>query len=101
MSVERIVAALKHPWRVRILELAIAQDRVTPRDLAAELDVDLSRLSYHVRALRDAELLELVEVQPTRNALVHVYRAAPTAAPALSAVAELARLTTRPQETAA
>jgi DNA-binding transcriptional ArsR family regulator len=70
----RLVKALAHPLRVHILR--VLQDRVaSPSELASELDVRLTNLSYHVRFLERLELLELVSTKPRRGAVEHYYRA--------------------------
>ena len=66
--------ALAHPLRVRIL--GILDERVaSPRELALELDADLSQLSYHVRTLHRMGFIELVEQKRRRAALESYYRA--------------------------
>jgi DNA-binding transcriptional ArsR family regulator len=70
----RFVRALSHPMRVRIL--ALLQERTaTPRELAQWLDATLGTVSYHVRALYDLGLLELVRTTQVRGAIAHHYRA--------------------------
>ena len=60
--------------RVRIL--ALLQERTaTPRELAQWLDATLGTVSYHVRALYDLGLLELVRTTQVRGAIAHHYRA--------------------------
>jgi DNA-binding transcriptional ArsR family regulator len=70
----RLVKALAHPLRVRIL--AVLQDRVaSPSDLADELNAPLGNVSYHVRILAQLELLKLVKKRPRRGAIEHYYEA--------------------------
>jgi DNA-binding transcriptional ArsR family regulator len=70
----RFIKALGHPLRVRIL--ALLQERTaTPRELAQWLDATLGTVSYHVRALYDLGLLELVRTTQVRGAIAHHYRA--------------------------
>ncbi len=70
----RFVKALAHPMRVRIL--ALLQERTaTPRELAQWLEATLGTVSYHVRALYDLGLLELVRTTQVRGAIAHHYRA--------------------------
>lgn len=69
----RFVKALAHPMRVRIL--ALLQERTaTPRELAQWLGSTLGTVSYHVRALYDLGLLELVRTTQVRGAIAHHYR---------------------------
>jgi DNA-binding transcriptional ArsR family regulator len=70
----RLVKALAHPLRVRIL--AVLQDRVaSPSDLAEELKAPLGNVSYHVRILAGLDLLKLVKKRPRRGAIEHYYEA--------------------------
>lgn len=70
----RLVKAYNHPLRIRIL--ALLDDRVaSPREIAAELDVPLSNISYHVRKLRSLGLIELVARVSRRGAIEHRYTA--------------------------
>ena len=70
----RYVKALSHPLRVRIL--ALLQERTaSPRELAQWLDATLGTVSYHVRALHDFGLIELVNTTQVRGAIAHHYRA--------------------------
>jgi len=59
--------------RVRIL--ALLQERTaSPRELAEWLDATLGTVAYHVRALHDLGLLELVRTTQVRGAIAHHYR---------------------------
>ena len=70
----RYVRALSHPLRVRIL--ALLQERTaSPRELAEWLGATLGTVSYHVRALHDFGLIELVRTTQVRGAIAHHYRA--------------------------
>jgi DNA-binding transcriptional ArsR family regulator len=70
---KRIVKALSHPLRTRILQLL--SDRVaSPNEMARALGEPLGNVSYHVRILLQHECIELVRTQPRRGALEHFYR---------------------------
>jgi DNA-binding transcriptional ArsR family regulator len=70
---QRVVKALSHPLRTRILQLL--SDRVaSPNEMAKALGEPLGNVSYHVRILLDHECIELVETKPRRGALEHFYR---------------------------
>lgn len=70
----RYVKALSHPLRVRIL--ALLQERTaSPRELSEWLGATLGTVSYHVRALHDFGLIELVRTTQVRGAIAHHYRA--------------------------
>jgi DNA-binding transcriptional ArsR family regulator len=73
---QRLVRALAHPLRVRILE--VLSDRVaSPNALSKELGVDLGDVAYHTRALNRCGCLELVDTARRRGATEHFYKAAP------------------------
>jgi DNA-binding transcriptional ArsR family regulator len=80
----RLVKALAHPLRVRIL--ALLENRVaTPKQIAAELGLRLENVSYHVRILRDYGFIKLERKKQVRGAVEHHYRA--TARPRITAQA--------------
>jgi hypothetical protein len=62
-----------HPVRIRLLVLLEFES--SPNDLATALgDTPLGVVSYHVRMLRDYDLLEMTRTEPRRGALQHFYR---------------------------
>lgn len=69
-----VAKALAHPLRSRILA-ALEQRTASPSQLAAELDVPLGVLSYHVRRLTALGFLRLVKRVPRRGAVEHYYAA--------------------------
>src|SRR5918995_1114213 len=80
---ETICAALKHPLRVRILEVLnegprspsqFVEEGLVPRDQFANYNQALSLASYHFRALEREGCLEIIESIPRRGAIEHVYR---------------------------
>jgi DNA-binding transcriptional ArsR family regulator len=71
---QRLVKALGHPLRVRLLQ--ILNERVaSPNELAKETGEPLGNVSYHVRLLADLACIELVRTAPRRGAVEHYYRA--------------------------
>jgi DNA-binding transcriptional ArsR family regulator len=71
---QRVVKALSHTLRVEIL--TILNDRMaSPNELSKELDEGLSQISYHVKVLKDFDMIELVKTEPRRGAVEHYYRA--------------------------
>jgi DNA-binding transcriptional ArsR family regulator len=58
---------------VRILS-ALERRTASPSELAAELDVPLGTVSYHVRRLAGAGLIKLVREARRRGAVEHYYR---------------------------
>jgi DNA-binding transcriptional ArsR family regulator len=71
----RLIKALAHPLRVRILSILEERDMASPNELADELGVSLGVMSYHVRRLHALGFLELVKRTPRRGAIEHHYRA--------------------------
>lgn len=72
---EQLVKGLNHPLRVECLTL-LAERVASPRELAEDLNEDLSNVSYHVRVLSELGLIELVREEPVRGAVAHFYKAA-------------------------
>jgi DNA-binding transcriptional ArsR family regulator len=72
----RIVKALAHPVRMRILA-RLNEEVLSPVELAEEMgdEVSLALVSYHVKTLRHLGCIELVKRKPVRGALQHFYRA--------------------------
>jgi DNA-binding transcriptional ArsR family regulator len=78
---QRLVRALGHPLRQRLLILLHKHGESSPRELALRTGERLTNVSYHVRILRENECIELVRTEPRRGAVEHFYRA--TARPIL------------------
>lgn len=70
----KVAKALAHPLRTRVLA-ALEGRTASPSQLAAELDVPLGVLSYHVRRLTSLGFLRLVKRVPRRGAVEHYYTA--------------------------
>lgn len=71
---QRLIKAMAHPLRVQIL--AYMNDREwSPNELSEELVEGLSQVSYHVKVLRDFEMIEMTKTEPRRGAVEHYYRA--------------------------
>jgi DNA-binding transcriptional ArsR family regulator len=70
---QRVVKALSHPLRTRILQ-RLGESIASPNQLATELGEPLGNVSYHVRILLEYECIELVDTRPRRGAIEHFYR---------------------------
>lgn len=71
---EVLVRALSHP--VRVKALTILSERIaSPKEIADQIDVPLTNVSYHVRVLEDLDLIEIMEEESVRGAVAHFYRA--------------------------
>lgn len=68
-----LVRAIGHPLRARALA-SFNERTCSPKEIAAELGVPVSKLSYHVKVLRDCGCIELVTTVPRRGATEHFYR---------------------------
>lgn len=75
----RLLKAFTHPLRVAILA-RLAEEVLSPKELASELKSSLPVVSYHVRELERLKMIELVRTAPRRGAVQHWYRAKPGAA---------------------
>jgi DNA-binding transcriptional ArsR family regulator len=76
-SIAQLLAGLGHPIRLRIV-LALDGDALSPRGLHERLGVGLSLVAYHVRSLRDEDLVELVGTRPARGSVESFYRLTPS-----------------------
>ncbi len=70
---ERIIKALGHPLRRRILA-TLDERTASPKELSVDLDQELGVVSYHVRILRELGLLELTGQRQKRGAIESHYR---------------------------
>ncbi|MBA3867157.1 MAG: winged helix-turn-helix transcriptional regulator [Solirubrobacterales bacterium] len=69
-----LLVALGHPRRRQILRAAILGKRpISPRELADEMDLGLSNVSYHVRVLMDCKVLDLTGTKAVRGSVQHFY----------------------------
>jgi hypothetical protein len=67
--------AISHPVRFRIITAMNAPERnASPKELAEEFDLDVKRVAYHVRELTALGYLELIDTEPRRGSIEHVYR---------------------------
>ena len=76
---QRLAIAHSNPLRARAFQL-IADGVASPKAIANALDLDVRTVAYHVRVLRKLGCIELVETQPRRGAVEHIYRLAGDAA---------------------
>jgi DNA-binding transcriptional ArsR family regulator len=71
------LAAGGHPLRLRILSWGAERTTFTSTDLATAFDAPLENVSYHVRFLRDAKLLNLKRQVPVRATVERHYEVTP------------------------
>ena len=71
----RVVKALGHPTRVRILTILRDRELASPVEISQELGVPLGTVGYHVRRLESLGFIELAKRTQRRGAIEHHYRA--------------------------
>lgn len=71
---QRLIRALGHPLRVRIVDL-LTEEVLSPNELTRFVDASLSHVSYHVRVLERNDAIELVDQKKRRGAIEHFFRA--------------------------
>lgn len=79
-QLEELAVALggfSHPIKLQIAGLLKRKGKKrpekTPKAMAAQLDMPLGRLSYHVRQMAEVGLIRETRVEPVRGALAHYY----------------------------
>lgn len=70
----RLVKALAHPLRIRILA-HLEHRTASPSDVAAEIGAPLGNVSYHMRTLERLGLVRMVRTRRRRGAIEHFYSA--------------------------
>jgi DNA-binding transcriptional regulator GbsR (MarR family) len=70
----KIHKTMAHPYRVLALNFLSKRAVASPKEIALASNVELSKMSYHVRELAKTGWLELVKTEPRRGATEHYYR---------------------------
>lgn len=73
---QRLVRALGHPLRVKILEVVQLRN-ASPSELTDLLEAPLGNVAYHVRVLEKCGCIEQVATARRRGAVEHYFRARP------------------------
>ncbi len=68
-----VAKALSHPLRLAILREIRDVRKLSPSEYARDSGEPLGNVSYHVKALERAGVLEVVETAHRRGALEHYY----------------------------
>jgi DNA-binding transcriptional ArsR family regulator len=68
-----VAQALSHPLRIAFLRALRGRERLSPSEFAREDSRPLGSVSYHVKALREASVIEVVDTAKRRGALEHYY----------------------------
>lgn len=71
-DIERVLRALASELRIEILDAMIAGSR-SPVQVSRRLELPLGTVAYHVRFLREAGLITIVEKRPARGAVENLY----------------------------
>lgn len=71
---EVLVKALNHPVRVKALTI-LTEKIASPKEIASQIEIPLSNVSYHVRVLDELGLVEIVEEESVRGSVAHFYKA--------------------------
>jgi DNA-binding transcriptional ArsR family regulator len=66
--------ALSHPLRYRIM-MVLGEVEASPKELGELLDEPFHRVCEHVRVLRDAGVIELVDEDTKHGGVQHIYKA--------------------------
>lgn len=69
-----LVSALNHPLRRRILRALDHQEVASPVELSRILQEPIGNISYHMKCMRDLDVVELVGTKPVRGSTEHFYR---------------------------
>lgn len=69
----RLVKALAHPLRVRIIGI-LERGISSPKRMSQELGIPIENLAYHVRLLRQMGLIKLDSTKQVRGTVEHFYR---------------------------
>jgi DNA-binding transcriptional ArsR family regulator len=68
-----ITKALSHPLRLDYLRALSKRHQLSPSEFARDFDEPLGNVSYHVRALYEADILEIASKVARRGAMEHRY----------------------------
>lgn len=69
----QLVQALSHPIRVHALHV-LNKQAASPKEIAREIDEDVSLVSYHVKELAKLGFVEVIREARRRGATEHFYR---------------------------
>lgn len=68
-----IAKSLSHPLRLDYLRALRERSELSPSEFARDSDEPLGNVSYHVKALYEAGVLEVSSMVPRRGAMEHRY----------------------------
>jgi DNA-binding transcriptional ArsR family regulator len=73
LDAAEVTKALSHPLRLEYLRALAGRRELSPSEFARESDEPLGNVSYHVKALFEADVLEVSSMVPRRGAMEHRY----------------------------
>jgi transcription initiation factor IIE alpha subunit len=68
-----LAKAFTHPLRGHVWVRLFEKGRASPKEIADELGIDVSEVSYHFRGLRKRKLIKLVRTERRRGFAEHFY----------------------------
>ena len=71
---QRLLKAVSHPLRHRVLTVIDEAGEASPKEVAQKLGEPLGRVGHHVRLLARLGAIELTRTEPRRGATEHFYR---------------------------
>jgi DNA-binding transcriptional ArsR family regulator len=69
-----LIKVVGHPVKVRTLTV-LTERTASPKEIAEQTGIPIGQVSYHVRALEEMGMIELVGTRPVRGAVEHFYKA--------------------------
>lgn len=73
VAAAEITKALSHPLRLEYLRALSQRRELSPSEFAQDTDEPLGNVSYHVKALQKAGVVEIASLVPRRGAMEHRY----------------------------
>ncbi len=70
---QNLIKALSYPLRAEIFRIISERGKISPKEIAKELDEGLPTVSHHVRVLAELNCIEGVDQVPRRGAIEHFY----------------------------
>jgi DNA-binding transcriptional ArsR family regulator len=73
VAASQLTKALSHPLRLKYLRALAGRRELSPSEFARQVGAPLGNVSYHVKALYEADVLEVSTMVPRRGAMEHRY----------------------------
>jgi DNA-binding transcriptional ArsR family regulator len=89
LAAATLTKALGHPIRIEFLRALNGRRELSPSEFARDTGEALGNVAYHVKALHEAEIVEVASKVPRRGALEHRYALSGPHAGAAMAVVDL------------